>query len=119
LKYQNSNLFILPTLNENFGNVVAEAMMCECPVITTKNAPWSCLVEDKCGWWIDLSVENLVKVLIESMSLSDNERHILGKLSRQCIINRFSSKNVAKKTYQLYQWVIGKCKKPDFVYIDK
>lgn len=36
LKYQNSNLFILPTLNENFGNVVAEAMMCECPVITTK-----------------------------------------------------------------------------------
>lgn len=119
LKYQNSNLFILPTLNENFGNVVAEAMMCECPVITTKNAPWSCLVEDKCGWWIDLSVENLVKVLIESMSLSDNERHILGKLSRQCIINRFSSENVAKKTYQLYQWVIGKCNKPDFVYIDK
>lgn len=53
------------------------------------------------------------------MSLSDNERHILGKLSRQCIINRFSSENVAKKTYQLYQWVIGKCDKPDFVYIDK
>lgn len=118
-KYQDSNLFILPTLNENFGNVVAEAMMCECPVITTKNAPWSCLVDDKCGWWIDLSVENLVKVLIESMSLSDDERHLLGKLSRQCIINRFSSENVAKKTYQLYQWVMGKCKKPDFVYLDK
>lgn len=46
-KYQDSNLFVLPTLNENFGNVIAEAMMCECSVITTKNAPWSCLVEDK------------------------------------------------------------------------
>lgn len=45
-KYQDSNLFVLPTLNENFGNVIAEAMMCECPVITTKNAPWSCLTED-------------------------------------------------------------------------
>ena len=53
------------------------------------------------------------------MSLSDDERHLLGKLSRQSIINRFSSENVAKKTYQLYQWVMGKCNKPDFVYLDK
>ena len=115
-KYQDSNLFILPTLNENFGNVVAEAMMCECPVITTKNAPWSCLVEDKCGWWIDLNVDNLVKTLKESMSLSDEERHILGKRSRQCIINRYSAHSVAIKTYRLYNWVLGKCDKPEFVF---
>lgn len=116
-KYQDSNLFILPTLNENFGNVVAEAMMCECPVITTKNAPWSCLADDKCGWWIDLSIDNLVKTLIESMSLSDEERHELGRKARQCIIKRFSAENVAKMTYNLYQWVLGECKKPDFVRV--
>lgn len=115
-KYQDSNLFILPTLNENFGNVVAEAMMCECPVITTKNAPWKCLTEDKCGWWIDLSVLNIVKALTEGMSLSDDERHELGRMSRQTIINRFSAGSVAKKTYKLYEWVLGKCDKPDFVY---
>lgn len=115
-KYQDSNLFILPTLNENFGNVVAEAMMCECPVITTKNAPWSCLNEDKCGWWIDLSVENLVNTLIEAMSLMDEERHKLGQMSRKSIVNRYSAESVAKKTYRLYEWVLGKCGKPDFVY---
>lgn len=115
-KYQDSNLFILPTLNENFGNVVAEAMMCECPVITTKNAPWSCLNEDKCGWWIDLSVENLVNTLIEAMSLTDEERHKLGQMSRKSIVNRYSAESVAKKTYRLYEWVLGKCGKPDFVY---
>lgn len=115
-KYQDSNLFILPTLNENFGNVVAEAMMCECPVITTTNAPWSCLNEDKCGWWIDLSVENLVKTLTDAMSLTDEERHKLGKLSRQSIINRYSAESVAKMTYRLYEWVLGKCEKPEFVY---
>lgn len=116
-KYQNSNLFILPTLNENFGNVIAEAMMCECPVITTKNAPWSCLVEEKCGWWIDLSVESLVNTLTESMSLTDEERHELGRKSRQCIINRFSSESVAKQMYKVYEWVIGKREKPEFVEI--
>ncbi|MEY8687636.1 glycosyltransferase [Bacteroides sp. AN502(2024)] len=118
-KYQDSNLFILPTLNENFGNVVAEAMMCECPVITTINAPWSCLEEDKCGWWIELSVESLLKVLIESMSMTDAERHELGKRSRQCIINRYSSQSVAKQTYKLYEWILGNCEKPDFVEIVK
>ena len=116
-KYQDSNLFILPTLNENFGNVVAEAMMCECPVITTNNAPWRYLIEDKCGWWIDLSVKNLIKVMKESMSLTDIERLELGKKSRQCIINRFSSQCVAKKTFQLYEWILGNCKMPEFVEI--
>ena len=115
-KYQDSNLFILPTLNENFGNVVAEAMMCECPVITTKNAPWSCLSEDNCGWWIDLSVENLKSTLQEAMNLSDDERHELGKKSRECIVNRFSAPSVAKKTMKVYEWVLGKCEKPDFIY---
>ena len=116
-KYQDSNLFVLPTLNENFGNVIAEAMMCECPVITTKNAPWSCLTEDKCGWWIDLSVDNLVRTLSEAMSLTDEERHELGRKSRQCIINRYSAESVAKKTFKLYEWVLGKCEKPDFVEV--
>lgn len=114
-KYQDSNLFILPTLNENFGNVVAEAMMCECPVITTTNAPWRCLTEYKCGWWIDLSVENLVKSMNEAMSLSDEERHELGKKGRQCITELFAAPSVAKKTMAVYRWVLGEGPKPEFV----
>lgn len=115
-KYMNSDLFILPTFNENFGNVIAEAMMCECPAITTKNAPWEVLVEDKCGWWIDLSVENLVTTLSEAMSLTDVQRIELGKKSRQCIINHFSSESVAKKTKAVYEWLLGQEEKPEFVF---
>lgn len=115
-KYLDSDLFILPSFNENFGNVIAEAMMCECPVITTKNAPWSCLIEYECGWWIDLSVENLVKTLTESMSLTDEQRYELGRKGRQCIINGYSSESVAKKTYVLYEWVLGQRGKPEFVH---
>ena len=114
-KYQDVNLFVLPTLNENFGNVVAEAMMCECPVITTTNAPWRCLTDYKCGWWIDLSVENLVKSMTEAMSLTDDERHELGKKSRQCITELFAAPSVAKKTMAVYKWVLGEGPKPDFV----
>lgn len=114
-KYMNSDLFILPTFNENFGNVVAEAMMCECPAITTKNAPWEVLNEDKCGWWIDLSVDNLVTTMSEAMSLTDEQRIELGMKSRQCIINHFSSESVSKKTKAVYEWILGIGDKPDFV----
>lgn len=115
-KYQDSDIFILPTYNENFGNVIAEAMMCECPAITTKNAPWSYLVEDKCGWWIDLSKENILSSLKEAMLLSDEQRLLLGKKSRNCIIKRFDKDNVANMTIDVYRWVLGEGEKPNCVY---
>lgn len=116
-KYQKSDLFILPTLNENFGNVVAEAMMCELPVITTTNAPWKVLNDNKCGWWIELSVENLTNTLKEAMALSDEERWNLGRKGRQCIEQNFASAVVAKKTIAVYKWVLGQGEKPEFVDI--
>lgn len=84
--------------------------------ITNYNFVLNRFFEDKCGWWIDLSVENLVNTLIEAMSLTDEERHKLGQMSRKSIVNRYSAESVAKKTYRLYEWVLGKCGKPDFVY---
>lgn len=115
-KYSSASVFVLPTRNENFGNVVAEAMLCECPVITTKNAPWECIQENNLGWWIDLSVANLVKSLSEAMNASDEERLSLGKKSRQYIINHLSSDSVAKNTYELYEWILSKQNKPLFIH---
>lgn len=46
--------FILPTLNENFGHVVLEALAAGCPVLLSDNTPWRDLAEKGVGWDIRL-----------------------------------------------------------------
>lgn len=114
-KYLSSDLFILPSYSENFGNVIAEAMLCECPVITTTNTPWDCLVSQSCGWWIDLSVENLVETLSEAMLLPDTQRSEMGKRGRAYVENTFSTEIISAQTKQLYSWIMNDGEKPKFV----
>lgn len=115
-KYLSSDLFILPTRNENFGNVVAEAMLCELPVITTKNAPWDLIDKYNAGKWIDLSIENIVASLTQIMQMTTSERDEMGKRGRQCIMDNFTLSHVAKKHKKLYEWVLEKGTEPDFIY---
>ncbi len=66
-----SDLFVLPTHNENFGIVIAEAMSYKLPVITTTGTPWKEIKEKNAGWWVELSQENLDKALEEALNCSD------------------------------------------------
>lgn len=115
-KYLSSDLFILPTRNENFGNVVAEAMLCELPVITTKNAPWDLIDKYDAGKWIDLSIDNIVESLVEIMEKTSEERDEMGKRGRQCIMDNFTLPHVAKMNKVLYEWVLGNGPEPEFMF---
>lgn len=49
------DLFFLPTLGENFGHVILEALCAGCPVLISDQTPWRNLAERKVGWDIPLS----------------------------------------------------------------
>lgn len=114
--YQSADIFVLPTWSENFGMVIAEAMCCGVPVITTTGTPWTELKEKNLGWYIDLSVESLKDALIDAMNRSDDELHDMGKRSREHIINEYSIEAVAYKYKALYGWLMGENDMPEFVY---
>lgn len=114
--YQSADLFVLPTHSENFGMVIAEAMCCGVPVITTTGTPWTELKEKNLGWYIELSVENLMNTMFDAMNRSDTELHDMGKRSRQQILKEYSIEAVANKYKVLYGWLKGENAKPDFVY---
>lgn len=116
-KYSRSDLFILPSHNENFSNVVVEALMCECPVITTQGTPWKSLSDNKIGWWVELSRDNLQNAIVEAANLTDEQRWEKGKRGRQLVIENYSLDSVSANTVQLYEWVLGRREKPFFVDI--
>lgn len=119
--YQSSAIFVLPSYSENFGMVIAEALSCGVPVITTNNTPWGLLngKEDtqRMGWCIDLTHDNLKKALMEAMNMSFESLFEMGQRASQMVYDNFNYLSVGKMTVKLYQWIIDEGDKPDFVKV--
>src|SRR5262249_10933006 len=76
--FREADIFVLPTLNENFAMTVAEALAAGTPVISTKGAPWAGLEVNRCGWWIDHGIEPLAAALNDAMTLPREELRAMG-----------------------------------------
>ena len=117
--YSQSDLFILPTYSENFGIVIAEALACGTPVITTKGAPWAELDEHKCGWWIDIGIDPLQKAISEAVHLSVEERQNMGKRGQKLIKKKYSWNQIGHSMLAVYSWMLDTDTPPACMIIDK
>lgn len=113
--FHQASLFVLPTYSENFGIVVAEALACGTPVITTKGAPWEDLKVSGSGWWIDIGYEPLLVALESALSKSDNELAQMGDNGRKLIEEKYTMQVAADQMKELYDWLIGVTNRPYFV----
>ncbi len=113
--YQSSSLFVLPSYSENFGMVIAEAMSCGVPVITSEFTPWNFLNEEKAGWCIKLGINNLSSTLQEALNKNPEELFQMGQNGAKLVREKFNYRSVAKKTLRLYEWLQNKKEKPEFV----
>jgi len=113
--YQNADLFVLPTHSENFGVVIAEALACGTPVITTKGAPWRELEEYNAGEWIDIGIDPLWTSLSNLMTKDRSELEEMGRNGRKLVEDKYSISSVATKFFELYRWLDNKSEPPHFV----
>lgn len=113
--YCQSAIFVLPTFSENFGMVVAEAMSCGVPVITTTGTPWQELNDLDLGWCVDLSEENIANALSLAMDRGVDYLYHMGQKCSQYISDNYNYKAVAIKNFKVYEWILEQSNKPEFV----
>ncbi len=113
-----AELFILPTLHEASPVVVLEALGTGVPVITTKGAPWNDLLAHNCGWWTEISSEGLATSLQVAMAKSPAELKMMGKRGRELVASRYTWKQSAQMTIELYEWMLNRRERPAFVVVE-
>src|ERR1039458_773832 len=115
--YQESDLFILPSYSENFGLVIAEALSCEVPVITTRATPWQEIQQHQCGWRIGGGVEPLVAALKEALELPPEQLLQMGVRGRHLIAGKYDWAPIGQKMVEVYEWMLHRRDKPDCVVL--
>jgi glycosyltransferase involved in cell wall biosynthesis len=117
--YLASDLFVLPTISENFGLVIGEALSHRLPVITTTGAPWSGIVDHECGWWIDPSQTALLDALRVALPLPRAELAARGERGAAWIDADYTWEAESRLLMQTYDWLLGRQpRRPDFVAFD-
>ncbi|MEM1153476.1 MAG: glycosyltransferase [Pseudomonadota bacterium] len=104
--YRSSDLLCLVSESENFGLVVAEALMLKVPVLVTDNLPWWQVREKECGLSVCCTVQGIRDGLRELMLLDDHQRYLMGSNGRAWMINEFSWDRIAIDSLRSYGFVI-------------
>ena len=113
--FDNARFFILPTFNENYGIVVAEALARGLPVLTTKGTPWEELNTRNCGLWVDNTEEGLRVGLMEMLGKSESKIKNMGLNGKNLIADKYLWDSTTLKTIDLYKWILHGGSKPDFI----
>ena len=115
--FRNADFFILPSISENFGIAILEALSFGIPVITTKGTPWSELESHGCGWWVNIGIEPLVSAINEAISLPKYKLNLMKSNARN-LSKKYLLENTVKQLEVSYRWVLFSTNKPDYLYLD-
>jgi glycosyltransferase involved in cell wall biosynthesis len=113
--FQQASLFILPSHSENFGIVVAEALMAGVPVITTHGTPWQSLEKEQCGWWIPMQETHLRRTLRHALAMPQSELQKMGCRGREFARREFCWARIANEMATVYQWMLGGGTSPECI----
>jgi glycosyltransferase involved in cell wall biosynthesis len=116
--YRQANLFVLATYSENFGMTVAEALAAGTPAVVTQGAPWSGLVEQGAGWWIEIGLDPLVASLEQALSTSPQRLEEMGRAGHEWMQRDFSWERIGAQFLATYGWLLNGGEPPPCVRLD-
>jgi glycosyltransferase involved in cell wall biosynthesis len=88
--FRSADFFVLPSHQENFGIVIAEAMALSKPVlITNKVNIWREITADGAGLVVNDDIDAVDRGLRDMCSLSEAQRSAIGARARKCFLARY------------------------------
>ena len=104
-KYQECDVFILPSIYEGFPNVVCEAMCCGKPILCGDICDNSLIVKNGInGYLFDpFSVDDMINKIRTFITLSSERKKTMGIESRKLSLEKFSSDLFIKKYIDLIE----------------
>jgi glycosyltransferase involved in cell wall biosynthesis len=102
-----ADLFVLPSLNENFGNAAAEAVAAGVPVLLTNTCGIAPLIDRRAGLAVPLGVDSLAEGL--KVMLDPAQRDIL-TAQREQVKRELSWDEPIRQTEELYLSIIERSK---------
>ena len=91
--------FIFPTYSENFGHVIAEALMVGCPVIISNQTPWNDINDTVAGWAISLKNKDMFISAIQEIIDSDRDKMLIRTLQAKLYVREKLKINEIKRNY--------------------
>ena len=99
-----AEVFCLPSHQENFGIVVAEALACGKPVlISNKVNIWREIESDAAGFVADDTVAGTVQNLQRWLALDASAYSLMAERARQCFSQRFHIQGAAKRLLEIFR----------------
>ena len=97
------DLFLFPTLGENFSHVILEALCGECPILISDQTPWRDLEEKGVGWDLPLSKPDIFQeVLQRCVDVNDEEYVKWSELARKYGIGVTKDDGVVARNRRLF-----------------
>jgi glycosyltransferase involved in cell wall biosynthesis len=117
-EYQSASAYVLPTHSENFGLTVAEALAAGTPAVTTRGAPWSGMLRERCGLWIEQGLDPLVEALRQITRLDPAELSAWGARGRAWMLRDYRWDTIVEQMSDVYGWLRAGGPAPSSVRFD-
>lgn len=98
----NSDLFVLPSYNENFGNVYLESLATGAPIVASLGTPWGEVEKYECGKWVENSTEETVKAMIDVLGKDREEM----RENSMKLASKYDWSSVSMSFYNVFLQVI-------------
>jgi glycosyltransferase involved in cell wall biosynthesis len=103
--YAVASLFLLPSHNENFGLVIAEAMAHGVPVAVTDTTPWRVMHRERLGWCVPWT--EYADVVKQAIAQPPAELAARGLAAQAWVTREFSWSKSAEKLTAFYSTLVA------------